>query len=415
MRLNASELLLRLTQDQRAWRIFLVLVFTIPVLLVLPHARSLVVRNAVITAYLGDIRAPIDGSIEEINQPPGSLVVEGKPAMSLHNDRYSRSQLARLEVLRTEAQRELEHLRTSVASMRSLAEARRKEENGFEGAIERDLARQIEQAEADASARAADVKEASANRQRATSMHERGLLSPSEVEAAESAHERALAAESANRLLRRRLEQQREETRNNIYQIGEPEGILLTRQLAQQLNVDLIQLERQLLESETEFKVLEAEWAAADKAYQRSSQADIQLRPGLTVWNVYGTRGAWVTEGTLVMSVVDCSNLMADIAVDDATLELIEPGQKVRLRLFGTFDFLDARVVLVRGSAGLRDTPVLAAELQHRGERMGRVLVDVDERPYRGEPQESCGIGRTAYAEFEGISMLETILYPLFR
>ena len=415
MRLNASELLLRLTQDPRAWRIFLVLVFTIPVLLVLPHARSLVVRNAVITAYLGDIRAPIDGRIEEINQPPGTLVRDGETAMSLHNDRYSRSQLARLEVLRSEAQRELEYLRTSVASMRSLAEARRKEESGFEGAIERDLVRQIEQAEADAAARAADVREAAANRQRAISMHERGLLSPSEVETAESAHEQALAAESANRLLRRRLEQQREETRNNIYQIGEPEGILLTRQLAQQLNIDLIQLERQLLESEAEWKVLEAEWAAADLAYRRSSQSDIQLHPGLTVWNVYGTRGAWVTEGTLVMSVVDCSNLMADIAVDDATLELIEPGQKVRLRLFGTFDFLSAHVVLVRGSAGLRDTPVLAAELQHRGERMGRVLVKLEEPPFRSEPQESCAIGRTAYAEFEGISMLETILYPLFR
>ena len=415
MRVNASELLVRMTHNSRVWRTFLVLVFTIPVLLVLPHARSLVVRNAVITAYLGDIRAPIAGTIAAINQPAGSLVRGGEPAMSLHNDRYSRSQLARLEVLRSEADHELEHLRTSVASMRVLDEARRKEESGFEGAIERDLARQIAQAEAEASARAADVKEASANRQRAINLHERGLLSPSEVEAAESAHEQAQAAESANRLLRKRLSQQLEETRNNVYQIGEPEGILLTRQLAQQLSLELVQLERQLLESEAERKALEAEWAAADLAYRRSSHADIQLQPGLTVWNVYGSRGAWVTEGTLVMSVVDCSNLMADIAVDDATLQLIESGQKVRLRLFGTFEFLSAHVVLVRGSAGLRDTPVLAAELHQRGERMGRVLVKIDDPAVRGESPESCGIGRTAYAEFEGISMLETILYPLFR
>ena len=100
MRVNVSEYLIRLTQDPRAWRVFLVLVFTVPVLLVLPHARSLVVRNAVITAYLGDIRAPIDGRIEEIHQPPGTLVREGETAMTLRNDRFSRSQLARLEVLR---------------------------------------------------------------------------------------------------------------------------------------------------------------------------------------------------------------------------------------------------------------------------------------------------------------------------
>lgn len=406
---------MRLSQHPRAWRAFLLLAFLLPVLLVLPHARSLVVRNAVITAYLGDIRAPITGRIEAIPLPPGAVSREGEPAMTLRNDRVSRSALARLEARVKEAERAAMQIRDRLVSMRALAAARRLEQDAFVEAVALDLSRKAQQAEDETPAREAELKAASSALQRARSVHDQGLLAPAELETAQAEYERAQAAASANQLDRERLDQQLREIRHGVFQIDIPDGVLLTRQMAQQLDLEVIQIERQALESETEWKSLQAEYEAALTAFQRLSDATIDLPAGLTVWNVYVTRSAWVNEGSLLLSVVDCSNVMADIAIDDATLELIQPGQKVNLRLFGSFDYHSASVVLVRGSAGLGDAPVLAAEVNPRGDRMGRVLVKLDQPPRENLGGQSCDIGRTAYAEFEDISVLQTILFPLFR
>jgi len=413
--MDVPQLLMRLTQNRWAWRTFLALVALVPVLLVLPHARSLVVRNAVITAYLGDIKAPIDGRIETIDVSPGSVARAGQAAMAIHNVRVNRGELAGLEVRLGQAESQISRLRENLASVSKLASARNTQQDDFVDAVERDLRRRLRDAEDETPAREADLKAAESSLERVRNLAADDLASPAELESADAAYQQAVADRASNQLLRRRLAEQLEEIEKGVFQIDQPDGIMFTRQMAQQLDLEVIRLEQTLRDRETEWKALEAEYAAAKIAWENSAHAEIELKPGATVWNVYATRGTWTTEGTVLMSVVDCSNLMADIAVDDATLELIEPGQKVRLRLFGTFESVSATVVLVRGSAGLGDIPVLAAEVHNRGDRKGRVLARLDESRLAGLAENSCAIGRTTYAEFEGISVLETILYPLFR
>ncbi len=413
--MDAAQILKILTSNRRAWRTLLVLVFVLPVLLVLPHARSLIVRNAVITAYLGEIKAPINGRIEEIALTPGTRSKAGELAMSIRNQRISRTELARLEVQRRESALAAEQARAELDTVKAMAAARDAERDAFVQAVNQDLTKKLQMAQSDAPARVAELKAAKRDLERARTLIDKKLASPADLEAADAAYQAAVAAKSANELMRERLQQQLAEIQHGVFQIDVPDGVLLTRQMAQQVDLEVVHLTQALNDREAAASSAAAEYQAADRAYRNASGADIELAPGLTLWNVYATQGSWVTEGTTVMSVVDCSRLMADIAVDDATLELIKPGQKVRLRLFGTFEYHSATVMLVRGSAGLSDTPVLATAIADRGDRKGRVLARVDDSALAGMPGSSCGIGRTAYAEFEGISLLQTFLYPLFR
>jgi multidrug efflux pump subunit AcrA (membrane-fusion protein) len=413
--LNSAQFFSYLTGNRWLWRSTLALLFLLPILVVLPHARSLVVRNAVVTAYLGHINAPINGRIESINSPAGSAAQQGVPAMIIQNDRISRGHLARLEARHQSAELEVEQMHASLDRVRTLTNIRHTDQEEFVAAIGAELTLQLQQAEKALPAREAELAEATAGLQRAQTLQASCQLSPAELESAQADHEGALAALSANQLQRERLAQQLKEIHKGVFQIGVPDGVLLTRQLVQQLDLEMIQLERQLRASETELLALRAEHDAAALGFERASRAEIDLEPGATVWSVYASTGAWTSAGAAIMSVVNCDRLMVDIAVDDATLELIAPGQKVRVRLFGTYEYIAGEVVLVRGSAGLGDTPVLAAEVPDRGYRKGRVLARLDASTRANQAAQSCAIGRTAYAEFEDISVLETILYPLFR
>ena len=413
--MDAVRLLRELTERRWAWRTFLALAFLVPVLLVLPHARSLVVRNAVITAYLSDLRAPISGEVEAINLRPGSMPAPGVPAMILRNDRVDGSRVARLQVQRNAAERQVAGLRENLDATRTILAERQAQLESYVQAVYLEVNKQLRQAQDEARALKVVLKSASASLERARSLSGDDLLSLSELEASEADYEEALSRFSANQLEIERLSQQLVEIGQGVFQVTVPDGVLLTQQMTQQLVLEVIQLERQFHQGETEWRVAEAEYQKAAAALQHASVAEIQLRPTATVWNIYASLGAWVTEGTPLMSVVDCSNLLVDIAIDDATLEMIKPDQKVKLRLFGTLKYLTAKVVLVRGSGGLGDTPVLAAKVQHRGKREGRVLAKLDESRLTVMPQESCAIGRIAYAEFEGIGLLQIFLYPFFH
>jgi multidrug resistance efflux pump len=260
------------------------------------------------------------------------------------------------------------------------------------------------------------LKEAEGNLERVRKLFEDGLLSAADLETAEANYESALANYSANELDRSRAEQRLTEIEQAVFQVDIPDGALLTRQSLQDLELEVLRLEQAVGESEAYLAAASAELEGAARAHRQASTARLEIPAGQVVWNLHTSVGSWANQGRPLLSFVDCSQLILDIAVDDATLELIEPGSEVRIRLFGSFTYRTGRVVLVRGSSALKsDGVVYAAEVANRGIREGRVLASMDPSDLSDDPSRSCGIGRTAYAEFEDINIFEMIFLPLFR
>ena len=156
-----------LMRSERGWKIFLALAFTIPIILVLPHARSFVVRNAVTTTYLSNLNAPISGQVTDIEVFPGAVSQAGTAVVSIHNDRVDESRLARLRVINAEGQAQVERVRKLFAD---------------------------------------------------------GLLSQADLETSEAIYESAMADFSGIELERKRLEQQLSKISQAVFQVDTPDG-----------------------------------------------------------------------------------------------------------------------------------------------------------------------------------------------
>lgn len=92
---------------------------------------------------------------------------------------------------------------------------------------------------------------------------------------------------------------------------------------------------------------------------------------------------------------------------EDATIALIHPGHLVRIRLFGSNRSINGTVVQVMGSGSKWPDHRFAAGLKDKSVRDGRVLVQIDDPQLSGDTKRFCGVGRTAYAKFEGIGLIE--------
>lgn len=407
--------LARLTQNRLAWRLFLIALFVIPMLLVLPHLRSLVIRNAVITARVSEVRAPISGQVVALDTVRGATAASSDPVLIIVNDRVDRSHVAKLEVIQSLAGQQLAAMRDALAALRRNAGQRNAELTGYTHSVALELEQRRLILADRAQALLAAVEQTRSSLERARTLHENDNFSDADLQAAESRYLEANAQLTQNRQDQDRLEQQVAEIRQGIFQVSVPDGPLLTRNMVQALDVEIARSELQLRELESRVQANQAELDAARALLQQNAKAEVALPPGATVWDINVSVGNYVSAGTPLLSWVDCGNLLVDIAVDDATLELMSDGQQVRVRPYGTFDFLHGPISLSRGSSSLGSVDHLAAAVQHRGPREGRVIADLGETRLSDESHQACGIGRTAYAEFEGISFLETVFFPLFR
>ena len=92
---------------------------------------------------------------------------------------------------------------------------------------------------------------------------------------------------------------------------------------------------------------------------------------------------------------------------EDATIALIQPGHLIRIRIFGSHRSINGTVVQVMGSGSKWPDHRFAAGLKDKSVRDGRVLVQIDDPQLSGDTKRFCGVGRTAYAKFEGIGLIE--------
>lgn len=131
---------------------------------------------------------------------------------------------------------------------------------------------------------------------------------------------------------------------------------------------------------------------------------------GATVRSLMVGPGTTVDVGTPVLTWLDCSVLLDDAPVSDATVALVEPGMSANIVLEGERKLRQGKVLNTRGAADTLGRMDLAAVATGRRPGMGQVLIELAAQP--GEFPE-CPIGRAAFVDFPGIGVIEIILARL--
>ena len=133
------------------------------------------------------------------------------------------------------------------------------------------------------------------------------------------------------------------------------------------------------------------------------------------VWEVFLGAGATVAEGATVYTYVDCDQRFVQVAIGDATSELLQPGHAVEVSLYGRDELMEGRVVAVFGSAAkVLERRTLAAQLEETGSDEAIALIALPPADDASRQYRLCDIGRTAYVRFEGIGILDPLLNRLW-
>jgi multidrug resistance efflux pump len=379
------------SSKKMTWTVVLLLAL-LPLPSLFNYMQRFVVRNGVVTAFRYEVRAPIDGVVGYLSVVPGAIP-GNKPALRLGNKRKM-GQYNALEL-------ELSSLEISLdQSKKKLTEYLDKLSNDLDQSLDILNARLIGENAA--------LTESRNHRNRTLRLVTSAVATQEDADRVESEFQIADAKVRTTKLEISQLKLRRQMLAQSMFPQDMSDGGIQVQNRINTLQQDILACKRRMSEAETgdveDVVLLDA---LKENSNDRSARASIVLPDASVIWEVYVQDGLEVCKGDRLLSYIDRSRLMVEVAIDDATLELIAPGHPVRIRLFGRSDFIEGSVSRVMGAAGEYSSGLFAAEIKKRGLRDGRILVDINDDKLFNEVEKYCGVGRSAYVELEGIGLWE--------
>lgn len=393
--------------------------FLVIVIIVLPmpalvkYLQTYVVRNAVVTAFLFEVRAPVDGTVTTLRANAGT-VPENLPAVVLHNPRVPRAGIDTLKARHHATQKKLAVYREQLSMLECRMEDCQTRLTLHRSLLETDLDLTASLLKARQAGEKARRHEAAQNLERSRTMRDPYKLSQTELDRIEADfHD----AEARLKVTEKALEQTRHRRKmvaDHLFLSELSDSVIQTQAHMDSLFLEIMACTRRIEDLKIDLAATVVSLEAAVSDHDRLSTAEIHLPDTAVVWDVAIAEGMELSRGDRILAYIDRSRLMLDVVIDDSTLEWIYPGQAARIRLFGSAEFLDGSVVRVTGSASDRQDEQLAAQVKKKSVRDGRVLVSIDVPHLYEDVSRFCGVGRTAYVEFDGIGLVRQYLGSFF-
>ncbi len=391
-----------------------VLIIVLPMPALVKYLQTYVVRNAVVTAFLFEVRAPVDGTVKSLKVKPGTIIPEDSPAIVLHNPRVPRGGIDTLKARHRAIQDKLGFYRNQLSMLERRMKDCHTRLTHYQSLIETDLDLTASLLEARQAGEKARRHEAARNLERSRNMQDPYKLSQTELDRIEADFHDAEARLKATEAALKQTLHRREMVTDDLFLSDLSDSVIRIQAHMDSLVLEIMACTRRIKDSEIDLATIETSLEAAVSDHDRLSNAAIHLPDTSVVWDVAAVKGMELSRGDRILAYIDRSRLMLDVVMDDSTLEWIYPGQAARIRLFGSSEFLDGSVVRVAGSGSDRQEEQLAAQVKKKSVRDGRVLVSMDAPHLYGDVSRFCGVGRTAYVEFEGIGLFRQYFGSFF-
>jgi HlyD family secretion protein len=400
----------------KKWVLWLVILFIalLPMPAIIQYLQTFIVRNAVVTAYRYEVHAAIDGVVDTLDARPGE--VPGEEPVVLKNRRVPRADMEALEARHREKEKYHAFLLGELSTLETRQKASQQLLWDYRTLLENDLDQTLAILKARQEGEAARLKETKQIRTRAARLLQTSTVAQADIDRTEAGFLEAQARFNATGLERQQIEHRRQMLQQNLFLSDFSDGIFKAQELTNDLQMEIFHARRRIQTAETKL----AEDAARLTALRRDmahklTTAIVELPDTAVIWDVEVRTGMEVTKGDRMLSYIDRSQLLVDVAIDDATIALIHPDHLVRIRLFGSGRSIQGKVIQVMGSGSKWPDHRFAAGVKDKSVRDGRVLVQIDDPQLSGDTKRFCGVGRTAYAEFEGIGLIEQYFGTFMR
>ncbi len=364
-----------------------------------PYVANEVGGEAWVNAPLTRISSPIAGTVTTALPAPGAHLPQPRTAVLVKARTLDTGELGALLDQRAAMQAGLELGERQLAEIAAADQRLIGRAGRFESASVARLVATTEAARADTEACTAEAREARQQLARIETLAARGF-------ATNATQDRARAAASASgsrcTAFQARLDASLGETRaarDGLYLGASAQDTPYAEQQR-----DRLMLRRQELETLTTAALAHlAELArriASERARLQSAAAyQAQLPAKHIVWRTLVSPGQSVASGDALLELADCTHRFVEVTLPERRMEAMQPGAPAQVRLIGSDDWLEGRIMGITGAAARRDAALVAADDTGRDAGALTVAIALPATATVSKARR-CDIGRLAEVRF---------------
>jgi len=360
---------------------------------ILSDRRVLSTDSAVVTAYVTEVRTPVDGILTGMPGATGGHFEKGTVLGAVDNHSYDQEHLQNLSIVEQQAQSEAGAAGSERAALEQQKAVLLRRARVHMQAVTVRLQGQKAEAERLLSARVAELKEARRELDRGTQLHDAGIVADADIEKLQSQYAVANDNEAAQRAAVDTLQAEIQAAEEGV--LSEPgvnNDVSYSRQRADEVNLRLAQIEQTRIALEAQANEAQLNISSESARLSTMKHSDLVSPVSGILWKLEALNGERVSIGNPVAQMVDCerSFVLAEVAQD--RVPEISIGAPVRLRLAGESQELYGRVTDISGDPKEDEHSKLAV-FPPQDPRVHRATlrISLDEKRTG-----SCAIGRSA-------------------
>ena len=359
---------------------------------ILSEQQYVTSSNAIVSAYVLDIRTPIEGTVSALPQSPGATVAPGALLGHVANPLADHQHLDNLRTLEDVAQSTAQADATETTALAGQQRALLGRAAAHSVAVTARLRLAGAEQQSTLDAAESRLHQARTELGRGRSLHDEGILPTADFDKLVSNEAIARHQLEAERSTLASLRAQTEAAGHGLLsEPGTNNDVAYSRQRADELAIKLAETQRSLAASRAQ--AAEAHAAVLAEAARSASLEATDLRSPIAgvVWQIEAIDGEIAALNTPVLSLVDCSRQFLLVEVPQDRLPDIAIGGTAQFKLTGESVERTGIVEAATGDPQKEINHKFAAfPVQDTSEQLATVRVSLS------EPVPSCTVGRTA-------------------
>lgn len=350
--------------------------------------------NAVVSANVVDIRAPIDGTLKGLSLPVGSVVKEGEIIGKVDNPRNDRQHLDNLLTTEISARSMFDALTAERVALRLQQRELVQRANLDSSAVASRLGEQAAAAAETLSGLRFASAEAKIELHRGEQLHGAGIISDASLDKLRSLQlvaSQAVAAQQAT------LAGLRGETYDAAHGMltepGDASDVSYSRQRADELAMKLAENSVALAVARGQTEEAQMNVKAETVRENLMRQSEIHAPIQGVVWKRNATDGEHILDGASVLSLVDCARQFVLVQIPQDRVPDVALNREARIRLAGESEERMGTVSSISGDVlKLENARLAALPFQESTQPMATIVITLKGQ----EKAPSCFVGRAA-------------------
>lgn len=360
-------------------------------------------KNAVVTANMITVTAPIAGTVENDIPEIGTELKKGDLLTVIRNPSADSANMA---LIRTEISGlfdRIQGLKVEMNKLTDLKEDLSKSFDHYKNTIIKNLNLQKEREHHKTSELENVLRGAEKDLARKQKLVKNGTISKADFDKALVERDRSKEAMHQSEGTLALLQQQIESLQNGIF--SHPDGrseVPYQLQRMHEITMKQSELKAQILELENRIQDKKAQLKDAEDRFHTMKERTVRMPENGVILRKLVTKDSNIGEHHPMMDIIDCSHVYVDVTLNHGYFEKIRPGQKVKVKLVGADRSVEGTVVSIRGgaiAAGERTNNFVNAQAVDKNLDI-QVFIQIQEKDLNQIKGDFCHVGRHATVYF---------------